>query len=71
MDRTDLRDDPRFKTNADRVAHLDETDALVGAWTRTLGSGSVGEPSSESSANPLFFKSMAPFTRHGGWPAYL
>jgi len=37
MGRTDLRDDPRFKTNADRVAHLDETDALVGAWTRTLG----------------------------------
>jgi len=37
MGRTDLRDDPRFKTNADRVAHLDETHALVGAWTRTLG----------------------------------
>ena len=37
MGRTDLRDDPRFKTNADRVAHLDETDAPVGAWTRTLG----------------------------------
>jgi CoA:oxalate CoA-transferase len=37
MDREDLRDDPRFKTNADRVAHIDETDALVGAWTQTLG----------------------------------
>ena len=33
----DLRNDPRFKTNADRVAHMDETDALVGAWTQTLG----------------------------------
>jgi CoA:oxalate CoA-transferase len=26
-----------FKTNAERVAHIDETDALVGAWTQTLG----------------------------------
>ena len=31
-----LVDDPRFKTNADRVAHMDETDAVVGEWTRTL-----------------------------------
>ena len=37
MRREDLRNDPRFKTNADRVAHMDETDALVGAWTQTLG----------------------------------
>jgi crotonobetainyl-CoA:carnitine CoA-transferase CaiB-like acyl-CoA transferase len=37
MGREDLRNDPRFKTNADRVAHIDETDALVGAWTQTLG----------------------------------
>jgi crotonobetainyl-CoA:carnitine CoA-transferase CaiB-like acyl-CoA transferase len=36
MGREDLRDDPRFKTNAARVAHMDETDALVGAWTQTL-----------------------------------
>ena len=36
MGREDLRNDPRFKTNADRVAHIDETDALVGAWTQTL-----------------------------------
>ena len=33
--REDLSDNPRFKTNADRVAHVDETDALVGAWTAT------------------------------------
>jgi crotonobetainyl-CoA:carnitine CoA-transferase CaiB-like acyl-CoA transferase len=32
-----LGDDPRFKTNADRVAHMDETDAVVSEWTRTLG----------------------------------
>ena len=33
----DMADDPRFATNAGRVAHMDETDALVEAWTRTLG----------------------------------
>jgi CoA:oxalate CoA-transferase len=36
MGREDLRNDPRFKTNADRVARIDETDGLVGTWTRTL-----------------------------------
>jgi crotonobetainyl-CoA:carnitine CoA-transferase CaiB-like acyl-CoA transferase len=36
MGREDLRDDPRFATNAARVARMDETDALVEAWTRTL-----------------------------------
>ena len=37
MGRKGLRNDPRFKTNNDRVAHIDETDALVGAWTQTFG----------------------------------
>jgi CoA:oxalate CoA-transferase len=37
MGREDLRNDPRFKTNADRVAHMDATDAAVAAWTETLG----------------------------------
>jgi len=36
MGREDLADDPRFATNAGRVAHMDETDTLVEAWTRTL-----------------------------------
>ena len=36
MGREDLRNDPRFKTNAARIAHIDETDALVSAWTQTL-----------------------------------
>jgi CoA:oxalate CoA-transferase len=36
MGREDLIDDPRFATNVARVAHMDETDALVEAWTRTL-----------------------------------
>jgi CoA:oxalate CoA-transferase len=36
MGREALADDPRFATNADRVAHMDETDAVVSEWTRTL-----------------------------------
>ena len=36
MGREELADDPRFATNADRVAHMDETDALVTEWTQTL-----------------------------------
>ena len=36
MGREELADDPRFATNADRVLHMDETDALVAEWTRTL-----------------------------------
>jgi len=37
MGRPELADDPRFATNADRVAHMDETDAVVAEWTQTLG----------------------------------
>ena len=36
MGREELGDDPRFRTNADRVSHMDETDALVSEWSRTL-----------------------------------
>src|SRR5258705_192979 len=36
MGREESADDPRFKTNADRIVHLDETDAIVTEWTRTL-----------------------------------
>src|ERR1700730_4517902 len=36
MGREELADDPRFATNADRIAHMDETDAVVAEWTRTL-----------------------------------
>jgi CoA:oxalate CoA-transferase len=31
--REDLIDDPRFSSNAGRVEHMDETDALIEAWT--------------------------------------
>jgi crotonobetainyl-CoA:carnitine CoA-transferase CaiB-like acyl-CoA transferase len=37
MGREDLRDDPRFADNAARVTNREATDALVAAWTRTLG----------------------------------
>jgi CoA:oxalate CoA-transferase len=37
MGRDDLRDEPRFRDNAARVAHRAEVDALVGEWTKTLG----------------------------------
>src|SRR5439155_15195012 len=36
MGREELADDPRFATNTDRIAHMDETDAVVADWTRTL-----------------------------------
>lgn len=34
MERSDLAGDPRFASLRDRVAHIDEIDAVVGAWTR-------------------------------------
>lgn len=36
MERPDLRQDGRFTTVADRLAHQDELDAAVGAWTVKL-----------------------------------
>jgi CoA:oxalate CoA-transferase len=41
MGREDLVDDRRFATNAARVAHMEETDALVAEWTRTLEKAEV------------------------------
>src|SRR5437660_915850 len=37
MGREDLRDDPRYVDNAARVANRGAVDALVAAWTRTIG----------------------------------
>jgi crotonobetainyl-CoA:carnitine CoA-transferase CaiB-like acyl-CoA transferase len=37
MGRDELRDDPRFNSPAARVKHRGETDALIAAWTQTLG----------------------------------
>jgi CoA:oxalate CoA-transferase len=36
MGREELGDDPRFRTNADRIRHMDETDAAVSEWSRAL-----------------------------------
>ncbi|HET6607716.1 MAG TPA: CoA transferase [Rhodopila sp.] len=36
MGREDLKDDPRFTTNVARTANMEETEAIVSAWTRTL-----------------------------------
>jgi crotonobetainyl-CoA:carnitine CoA-transferase CaiB-like acyl-CoA transferase len=38
--REDMLDDPRFRTNADRLAHVDEVDAVVGAF---IGARSLAE----------------------------
>jgi crotonobetainyl-CoA:carnitine CoA-transferase CaiB-like acyl-CoA transferase len=32
MGRSELLDDPRFATNRDRLTHVEEVDAIVGAW---------------------------------------
>lgn len=36
MGREELKDDPRFENNAKRVKNIDETDALVSAWSSQL-----------------------------------
>jgi CoA:oxalate CoA-transferase len=43
MGREDLKDDPRFATNAKRSARMAETDAIVLAWTRKLTSEEIFE----------------------------
>jgi crotonobetainyl-CoA:carnitine CoA-transferase CaiB-like acyl-CoA transferase len=43
MGREDLKDDPRFATNAKRCAHMAETDAIVSEWTRRLTSQEIFE----------------------------
>ena len=37
MGREDLRGNSKYETMQDRAAHMDEIDAIVTAWTRTLG----------------------------------
>ena len=37
MGRRDLLEDPRFSSKVERVRHIEETDAVVSAWSRTLG----------------------------------
>lgn len=48
MGRPELKDDPRFKTNALRVQNIEETDAVVEAWTSTLTRKEVFERTKKS-----------------------
>jgi crotonobetainyl-CoA:carnitine CoA-transferase CaiB-like acyl-CoA transferase len=41
MGREDLRDDPRFRTHPDRAARMEETEAIVTAWTSTQDKAAV------------------------------
>lgn len=41
MGREELAQDPRFATNAARADHVDETDAVVAAWTATLSRAEI------------------------------
>jgi crotonobetainyl-CoA:carnitine CoA-transferase CaiB-like acyl-CoA transferase len=41
MGRRDLRDDPRFATHTTRVQHVDETEAVITAWTSGLTKAQV------------------------------
>ena len=41
MGREELRDDPRFTTHAARAANMEETEAVVTAWTRTMAKDAV------------------------------
>jgi crotonobetainyl-CoA:carnitine CoA-transferase CaiB-like acyl-CoA transferase len=43
MDRLDLLDDPRFAKLADRAAHGDTINGIVGAWTATLPATEIEE----------------------------
>jgi formyl-CoA transferase len=59
MGRSELVEDPRFKDNPARVAHIEEIDAIIGEWTRDHASDAVledldaaGIPSSKIYAAP-------------------
>lgn len=41
MGREDLRDDPRFATHTTRVQHVDETEAVITAWTSGMTKAEV------------------------------
>src|SRR5207244_4173211 len=41
MGRPDLAEDPRFSSQAARVAHADEAEAVVSAWVATMSADEV------------------------------
>ena len=54
--REDMIDDPRFRTNADRLAHVDEVDAAVGAFigARTLAENLAFFEAAEVTVGPVY-----------------
>jgi crotonobetainyl-CoA:carnitine CoA-transferase CaiB-like acyl-CoA transferase len=54
--RADMCDDPRYSTNAARVAHADEVDAIVQGWVgaRTLAENLIFFEETEVTAGPVY-----------------
>ena len=54
--RPELIADPRFRTNADRLAHVDEVDAIVGAFVgaRTLAENLAFFEAAETTVGPVY-----------------
>lgn len=54
--RADMIDDPRFRTNTDRVHHIDECDGIVAAWIadRTLADNMAVFEAAEVTATPIY-----------------
>src|ERR1700733_6762267 len=52
----DMIDDPRFRTNTDRVRNIDECDGTVAAWIaeRTLAEGMAVFEAAEVTATPIY-----------------
>jgi CoA:oxalate CoA-transferase len=44
MGRSDLADDPRFRTRTDRVQNFEAVDELIEAWTRQRSRNEVAQP---------------------------
>jgi CoA:oxalate CoA-transferase len=53
MGRPELADDPRFVTNAARVTHMEETDAVVEAWAAALSRDRRASRTFGAGARPL------------------
>jgi formyl-CoA transferase len=56
IDREDLIDDPRFETNADRLEHVEELDAIIEAWTSERPTDEVIEvmQASDAIVGPIY-----------------
>ncbi|MDB5401943.1 MAG: baiF [Rhodopila sp.] len=54
--RADVIDDPRFRTNTDRVRNIDECDGIVAAWIaeRTLAENMAVFEAAEVTATPIY-----------------